>query len=38
LIGAFTFFGASVPVYCAGLAPGETRTISGAITVADEWT
>jgi len=38
LIGAVTFFGASVPVYCAGLAAGETRTISGAITVADEWT
>jgi hypothetical protein len=37
LIGAFTFFGASVPVYCAGLAAGETRTISGAISVADEF-
>jgi hypothetical protein len=37
LIGAFTFFGVSVPVYCPGLAPGETRTLSGAITVADEW-
>jgi hypothetical protein len=36
-IGTFTFFGAAVPVFCAGLAAGETRTISGAITVADEW-
>jgi hypothetical protein len=37
LIGTFAFFGVSVPVYCGGLGPGETRTISGAITVADEW-
>jgi len=36
-IGAFSFFGVSVPVFCAALAPGETRTISGALTVANEW-
>jgi hypothetical protein len=36
-IGAFTFFGVSVPVRCADLAPGETRTVSGSIAVVDEW-
>ena len=36
-IGAFSFFGVSVPVFCAGLAPGETRTFSGSLTVANEW-
>ncbi len=37
-IGAFSFFGVEVPVSCAGLAAGETRTFSGAVSVADEWT
>jgi hypothetical protein len=42
-IGTFTFFGVSVPVFCAGLAPAhgsvpaETRTLSGSLTVANEW-
>jgi hypothetical protein len=36
-IGTFSFFGNAVPVYCAGLAAGETRTFSGALSVADEW-
>jgi hypothetical protein len=42
-IGTFSFFGVSVPVFCAGLAPAsgsdpaETRTFSGALTVANEW-
>lgn len=42
-IGSFSFFGVSVPVYCSGLAPAhgsvpaETRTFSGALTVANEW-
>jgi hypothetical protein len=42
-IGSFSFFGASVPVFCAGLAPAtgsepaETRTFSGTLTVANEW-
>jgi hypothetical protein len=36
-IGAFSFFGVSVPVYCAALASGETRSLSGSLVVADEW-
>ena len=42
-IGSFSFFGVSVPVYCAGLAPrsgptpAETRTFSGELTVANDW-
>jgi hypothetical protein len=42
-IGTFSFFGVAVPVFCAGLAaahgstPSETRSISGAISVANEW-
>jgi hypothetical protein len=42
-IGSFSFFGAEVPVYCTRLAPpsgpdpAETRTFSGALTVANEW-
>ncbi len=42
-IGSFSFFGVSVPVYSTDLAPpsgpdpGETRTFSGALTVAGEW-
>jgi len=42
-LGTFSFFGASVPVFCTALAPpsgpdpGETRTFSGALTVANEW-
>jgi len=42
-IGTFSFFGAAVPVFCAGLAPAsgldpaETRTFSGSLTVANEW-
>jgi hypothetical protein len=42
-IGSFSFFGVSVPVYCTALAPAsgsepaETRTFSGALTVANEW-
>jgi hypothetical protein len=43
LIGSFSFFGVSVPVYCTPLAagsgstPAETRTFSGSLTVANEW-
>ena len=41
-LGSFTFFDVSVPVYCQPLSPGdgshpETRSFSGALTVADEW-
>jgi hypothetical protein len=42
-LGTFTFFGVDVPVFCTALAPpsgpdpGETRTFSGTLTVADEW-
>jgi hypothetical protein len=42
-IGSFSFFGVSVPVYCSGLEPAsssdpaETRSFSGAITVANEF-
>jgi len=42
-IGSFSFFGVSVPVYCAALAPAsgsepaETRTFSGSLTVANEF-
>ncbi len=36
-IGSFSFFGTSVPVYATALAPGETRSFSGALTVAGEW-
>jgi hypothetical protein len=42
-LGTFTFFGVAVPVFCTDLAPpsgpdpGETRTFSGTLTVADEW-
>ena len=42
-IGAFSFFGVSVPVFCTDLAPAsgpdpaETRTFSGSLTVATEW-
>lgn len=42
-LGSFTFFGVSVPVFCQPLAPGdsgdaaETRSFSGALTVAGEW-
>jgi hypothetical protein len=42
-LGSFTFFGVSVPVFCRPLAPpsgsdpGETRTFSGSLMVADEW-
>jgi len=36
-IGAFSFFGVSVPVFCATPASGETRTFSGSLTVANEW-
>jgi hypothetical protein len=36
-IGSFSFFGTSIPVNCSALAAGETRTFSGALTVADEW-
>ncbi len=42
-IGSFSFFGVSVPVFCTMLAPArdsipaETRTFSGALTVAAEW-
>ena len=43
-IGSFSFFGVSVPVFCTALAPAsgsdpaETRTFSGSLTVASEWT
>ncbi len=42
-IGAFSFFGVSLPVFCRelqaaeGTRPAETRTFSGALTVANEW-
>jgi hypothetical protein len=42
-IGSFSFFGVAVPVFCIGLAPAsgpvpaETRSFSGALTVANEW-
>ena len=42
-LGTFSFFGQAVPVFCQPLAPGhyphpgETRTFSGALTVANEW-
>lgn len=36
-IGTFVFFGVTVPVFCAGLGPGETRTFSGSIAVETEW-
>lgn len=36
-IGTFALFGVDVPVSCAGLAAGETRTFSGALTVAGEF-
>jgi len=36
-LGTFSFFGSVITVNCAGLAAGETRTFSGAISVADEW-
>jgi hypothetical protein len=36
-IGTFSFFGNTVPVNCSGLAAGETRTFSGALSVADEF-
>jgi hypothetical protein len=36
-IGTFSFFGQTIPVCCAGLAPGETRTFSGSLSVANEW-
>jgi hypothetical protein len=42
-IGTMTFFGVSVPVNCTALAPpsgpdpAETRTFTGALTVAEEW-
>ena len=36
-IGSFSFFGVSLPVFCPALEAGETRTFSGALTVANEW-
>jgi len=42
-LGSFSFFGVEVPVFCSPLAPAsgpdpaETRTFSGALTVASEW-
>jgi len=36
-VGTFDFFGNAITVSCGGLASGETRTFSGAISVADEW-
>jgi hypothetical protein len=36
-IGTFSFFGTDIPVRCAGLATGETRTFSGSLSVANEW-
>jgi hypothetical protein len=36
-VGTFSFFGNVITVNCGGLAAGETRTFSGAISVADEW-
>jgi hypothetical protein len=37
-LGSFSFFGVDVPVFCNALSAGETRSFSGALTVADEWT
>jgi hypothetical protein len=42
-LGTFTFFGAAAAIFCQPLAPpsgpdpGETRTFSGALSVAAEW-
>ena len=36
-IGTFSFFGVSVPIFCAALSPGETRTFSGSLAVETEW-
>jgi hypothetical protein len=36
-IGTFSFFGVAVPVFCAGLASGETRSFAGSLVVASEW-
>ena len=36
-IGAVSFFGVSVPVFCGALGGGETRTFSGSLAVEDEW-
>ncbi|MEI9999377.1 MAG: hypothetical protein WDO13_09515 [Verrucomicrobiota bacterium] len=36
-IGTMSFFGVTVPVSCAPLASGETRTFSGSLVVADEF-
>jgi hypothetical protein len=36
-IGTISFFGTEVPVNCAALAAGETRTFSGSLSVADEF-
>jgi hypothetical protein len=42
-IGSISLFGISVPMFCTALAPAsgsdpaETRTFSGALTVANEW-
>ncbi len=42
-IGTMSFFGVSLPVFCPplqpahGSVPAETRTFSGALTVANEW-
>ena len=36
-IGAFSFFGVSVPVFCESLGPGETRSFSGSLAVETEW-
>jgi hypothetical protein len=43
-MGSMSFFGVSIPVFCTALAPAsgsdpaETRTFSGTLTVAEEWT
>lgn len=43
VIGTFSFFGVSVPVYCTALAPAsgtdpaETRSFTGSLAVAEEW-
>jgi hypothetical protein len=37
-IGTFSFFGAAVPVHCAALPMGVTRSFSGSLAVANEWT
>jgi hypothetical protein len=36
-IGTVSFFGHDVPVFCGTLAAGETRSITAALTVADEF-